>query len=58
MPDPLDGLDRKSLLALRRKINERLHEIEEDKHAETVSGMALPPGWGENDGQTDGDDDA
>lgn len=52
----LNDLDRPQLLKLRRRINERLHELDEDKHAAVVAaGINLPSGW-DNDGQTDGDD--
>jgi hypothetical protein len=54
----LSTLGRPALLKLRRQINERLAQIEEDKHAAVVAaGINAPPGWGEND-KTDGDDNA
>ena len=52
----LDDLGRPQLLRLRRRIEERLYEIKEDEYAATVAayGFKAPPGWGANDGQTDG----
>ena len=52
----LDGLDRKDLLALRRRINRRLEDLADDEHGAVVAAMNLPPGWGANDGN-DGDDE-
>jgi hypothetical protein len=46
------------LKAIRRLINERLQEIKDEEHAAIVRDMAMPPGWGEDDGQpNDGDEE-
>jgi hypothetical protein len=54
----LSELDRVALLALRCRINERLHELEEDKHAAVVADMNMPLGWGADGTETDGENDA